>query len=71
MPYITVHAWEDVIDEQTAEKLIANVTDAVSDSLGQHVREFTTVIVTGVPRYRWGSGGAPAGRSTATGLDAV
>jgi phenylpyruvate tautomerase PptA (4-oxalocrotonate tautomerase family) len=59
MPYVEVKAFEDrfTADPGLAERVIAAVTDAIAQTLGEETREKTSVVITGVPRTRWGFGG--------------
>lgn len=66
MPIVTVSAWEDSLDEASAATLVATITDAVATSLGEHVRAHTTVLLTGIPRSRWGTAGIPASQFAET-----
>jgi 4-oxalocrotonate tautomerase len=57
VPVITVNLWEEALSESTEERVIAGVTDAIVEVLGEQARPFTTVMVVGVPMRRWGTGG--------------
>lgn len=59
MPYIEVKAVERRIDEESARRVIAKLTDALCDALGEEVRDQTWVVVEAVPGSRWGIGGEP------------
>jgi 4-oxalocrotonate tautomerase len=58
MPLIEVKAFQRRFeDPQTAELLIAKLTDALCDVYGEELREETWVILDGVAPSRWGFGG--------------
>jgi phenylpyruvate tautomerase PptA (4-oxalocrotonate tautomerase family) len=59
MPHLTVHALEsDLAGRETA--LIEKLTDAVVAVYGDWARSIAVVRLIGLPRNRWGIGGAPA-----------
>lgn len=62
MPIVTVNVWEDKLDEDIESKLIESLTGAVTDVFGGELREYTTVLVIGIPRSSWGIGGVPSSR---------
>ena len=58
MPLIEVKAFERRFgDEATNERLIARLTDAMCEVLGEDVREEIWVVLDGVDPTRWGFGG--------------
>lgn len=58
MPLIEVKAFEGRFDDpQAAERLIAGLTDALCDVLGEGAREETWVVLEGVEPSRWGFAG--------------
>jgi 4-oxalocrotonate tautomerase len=58
VPVVEVTAFEQRFqDQESNERLIAAVTDAVCDVFGEGVRSETWVILNPVPRERWGFGG--------------
>jgi 4-oxalocrotonate tautomerase len=58
MPLIEVKAFERRFeDPQTAELLIAKLTDALCDVYGEELRAETWVLLEGVESSRWGFGG--------------
>jgi 4-oxalocrotonate tautomerase len=58
MPLIEVKAFERRFeDPQTAELLIAKLTDAFCDVYGEELRGETWVLLEGVEPSRWGFGG--------------
>jgi 4-oxalocrotonate tautomerase len=59
VPYIEVKALERRIDDASAKRVIAALTDALCDALGEEVRPDTWVVVEGVPATRWGIAGEP------------
>lgn len=62
MPVVTVQMWEDKLTADSEARLIESLTNAIADVLGSELRDYTTVLLCGVPRARWGTGGAPASR---------
>jgi 4-oxalocrotonate tautomerase len=59
VPIIEVKALERRIDDASAERVIAAMTDALCEALGEEVRDQTWVLVEGVPGSRWGIAGKP------------
>lgn len=58
MPVIEVKAFERRFeDPEVAERLIAELTDALCRVYGEELRAETWVILDGVPTTRWGFGG--------------
>jgi 4-oxalocrotonate tautomerase len=58
MPLIEVKAFQRRFeDPQTAELLIAKLTDALCDVYGEELREETWVILEGIEPPCWGFGG--------------
>lgn len=58
MPLIEVKAFERRFqDEATNQRLIAGLTDAMCEVLGEDVREEIWVVLDGVDPTRWGFGG--------------
>ncbi len=58
MPIIEMKAFEHRFEaEETTELLIAKLTDAVREVLGDGAADETWVIVEGVSPKRWGFGG--------------
>jgi 4-oxalocrotonate tautomerase len=60
MPIIRIDLWEGRTDE-VKEKLIANVTKTVCDTIGCPA-EVVEVIIDDVKRSNWGIGGKPASK---------
>ncbi len=60
MPLVRIDMWEGR-SEETKEKLIRNVSDAVARSLDISV-DHVTVILYDVPKSHWGIKGAPASK---------
>jgi 4-oxalocrotonate tautomerase len=60
MPLIEVKATDRRFDDPAAnERLIAALTDAACQVLGEEARPQIWVVLTGVPASRWGIGGKP------------
>ena len=58
MPIIEVKAFERRFeDRETAERLIAKLTDAICEVYGEEVRGETWVLLDGVAPAHWGFGG--------------
>jgi phenylpyruvate tautomerase PptA (4-oxalocrotonate tautomerase family) len=58
MPLIEVKAFERRFeDDDVAERLIAGLTDAMCDVLGEEVREDIWIVLEGVSPAHWGFGG--------------
>jgi 4-oxalocrotonate tautomerase len=58
MPLVEVKAFDRRFeDQETTERLIARVTDALCEVFGEEIRDETWVIVEGVSVKRWGFGG--------------
>jgi 4-oxalocrotonate tautomerase len=58
MPIIEVKAFERRFeDPETAERLIAKLTDALCEVYGEELRDETWVILDGVAPPHWGFGG--------------
>jgi len=62
MPLVRIDMWEGK-SEETKEKLIRNVSDAVARSLDISV-DHVTVILYDVPKSHWGIKGVPASKIT-------
>ncbi len=59
MPLVEVKAFERRFESQeVTERLIAAITDAMCEVLGETIRTETWVIVEGISPKRWGFGGA-------------
>ena len=57
MPYIEVKAFDRRIDDESARRIVEELTDALCAALGEEVRAATWVVVEGVSPSRWGIGG--------------
>ncbi len=58
MPFIEVKAFEKrFADPEANERLIARLTDAMCEVLGEEVREETWIVLEGVEAAKWGFGG--------------
>ncbi|TDD54278.1 tautomerase family protein [Saccharopolyspora elongata] len=62
MPHFTVKLHEEMLDGSTERKLIEALTNAATEVYGEDFRSLVVVELFGIPRHRWGSGGAPATR---------
>jgi phenylpyruvate tautomerase PptA (4-oxalocrotonate tautomerase family) len=61
VPIIEVKMFDHRVDDEAAARVIAGLTDALCDALGEEVRDATWVIVEGVAPKRWGIAGAAQG----------
>jgi len=57
MPFIDVRIFEERLDSLTEQRLISELTDAVTRVFDESARAHTWVVLTGIPAYRWGVGG--------------
>lgn len=60
MPFVEIKAFEQRVDDDSAARLIAAVTDALCSVWGEGVRDATWVTVEGVAPARWGIAGLPS-----------
>ena len=60
MPHFNVHMFEESLDGVVEGATIRALTDAVVAVYGERARPLAVVEILGVPRSRWGIGGAPA-----------
>lgn len=60
MPYIEVKAFDRRITDESAGRVIAELTDALCRALGEEVRDATWVVVEDVSPARWGIAGRPS-----------
>lgn len=65
MPLIQVHVFEDELDKDQANELIAKITDVVTEVTSEKLRDVTWVTINEVKSGHWGVGG------NALGLDDV
>jgi len=61
VPYVEVKAFERRIDDDSAQRVVELLTDALCEALGEEVREHTWVVVEGVSPARWGIAGKVSG----------
>ncbi len=59
MPLIRVELFDFRVDDETSEKLIAGLTDALCAATHEGLRDHTWVIVEGHNPKNWGLGGKP------------
>jgi phenylpyruvate tautomerase PptA (4-oxalocrotonate tautomerase family) len=59
MPLIRVELFDYRVNEETSEKLIAGLTDALCAATNEGLRDHTWVIVEGHDPKNWGVGGKP------------
>lgn len=60
MPHFNVHMLEEALDGEVEPATIRALTDAVVEVYGERARSLAVVEIFGIPRHRWGIGGAPA-----------
>jgi phenylpyruvate tautomerase PptA (4-oxalocrotonate tautomerase family) len=61
MPIVEVKLYDTRINEETVPKLIQKLTDAVVECTSEEIRGETHVLVQGLPKSQWGTGGKPHG----------
>ena len=59
MPLIDVKLYEGRLNPDSQAALIARLTDAVAEVLGDQVRDQTWVVLQEIPAARWGIAGRP------------
>ena len=59
MPIVDVKLYETRINDDTVPKLIEKITDAVCECTSEELRKDTWVIIEGIPKKQWGTGGKP------------
>lgn len=57
MPFIDVKLFEERLTPEIERKLIAQLTEAVANVLGERARNATWIVLEGTPAKRWGVGG--------------
>jgi len=57
MPIVDVKLYDTRINDDTVPKLIEKITDAVCECTSEEIRKDTWVIVEGIPKKQWGTGG--------------
>jgi 4-oxalocrotonate tautomerase len=61
MPLIEVKLFEDELTQDQTKELIQKITDAVTTTISEKLRDVTWVIVNEVKSGDWGIGGKPLG----------
>jgi 4-oxalocrotonate tautomerase len=59
MPLIEVKLYDRRINDEVVPAVIAKMTDAICDVIGEDVRAHTWVLVEGLSPKQWGIGGKP------------
>lgn len=59
MPIIEVKLYDTRINDETVPKLIEKLTDALVECTTEAIRDETLVVVEGIPKKQWGTGGKP------------
>ena len=59
MPIVEIKLYDTRINDETVPMLIEKVTDAVVECTTEEIRQDTWVIVQGLPKKQWGTGGKP------------
>jgi 4-oxalocrotonate tautomerase len=59
MPIVEIKLYDTRINDDTVPMLIEKVTDAVVECTTEELRKDTWVIVQGLPKKQWGTGGKP------------
>ena len=60
MPLVEVKLYDRRINDDVVPRVIEKLTDALSEAIGEDVREHTWVMVEGLSPKQWGIGGKPA-----------
>ena len=60
MPHFNAQMFEEALDGEVEPATIRALTEAVVEVYGERARELAVVEIFGIPRHRWGIGGAPA-----------
>jgi 4-oxalocrotonate tautomerase len=66
MPLVRMTLMRDAVSRRDRQELIARVTDATADVLGQDIRPFVWVLLDEVSSGDWGIGGHPVTRDGVT-----
>ena len=61
MPIVEINIWKENIDDAKKEKLIKEISKAVSEILGAPIN-VVEVIINEVPKANWGKGGIQASK---------
>jgi 4-oxalocrotonate tautomerase len=59
MPLVEVKLYDRRINDDVVPRVIEKLTDALSEAIGDDVREHTWVLVEGLSPKQWGIGGRP------------
>ncbi len=59
MPLIEVKLYDRRINDDVVPEVIAKMTDAICDVIGEDIRDHVWVLVKGLSAKQWGSGGKP------------
>jgi 4-oxalocrotonate tautomerase len=59
MPLIEVKLYDRRINDEVVPEVIARLTDAICEVIGEGIREHTWVLVEGLSPKQWGIGGKP------------
>ena len=61
MPIVEINLWKENVDDAKKEKLIKEISNAVSEILGAPINA-VEVIINEVPKANWGKGGIQASK---------
>ena len=61
MPIVEINLWKENVDDAKKEKLIKEISKAVSEILGAPINA-VEVIIKEVPKANWGKGGIQASK---------
>lgn len=59
MPLIEVKLYDRRINDEVVPEVIAKMTDAICDVIGEDIREHVWVLVEALSPKQWGIGGKP------------
>ncbi len=61
MPYIEIKTFKNELNKEQSQELITRVTDAVTQTTSEKLRDVTWVVITEVNDGQWGVGGNALG----------
>ena len=59
MPLVQVKLYDTRVNDELAAQLIERITDVICELTSEGMREYTWVLVEGVPAKQWGIAGKP------------
>jgi len=61
MPLVNVKVYEQRVTPEFSAKVIERITDVICELTSEEMRQYTWVLVEGVPPSQWGMSGQPGG----------